>query len=120
MAAGAAEGRGGLLGSILTSLFYPHLPLLAVLTLGFKQIFTIAKTSLKQRSKVNNNHKDNGNVCTLLLCFWLLLVPLGQCFNVDKMEKQTQKVTDYTAFSNEMPKWNFFGHGSLVIYSITR
>lgn len=48
------------------------------------------------------------------------MVPLGQCFNVDNMEKQTPKITDHTAFLNEMPKWNFFGHGYLVIYSITR
>lgn len=53
-------------------------------------------------------------------CCWLLLVPLRQCFNVDNMKKQTPKITDYTVFSNKMLKWNFFGHGYLVIYSITR
>lgn len=96
----AAEGVSGLLGSILTRLFCLHLPLLAVLTLSFKQIFTITETSLKRRSRINNKDKGHGNVCTLLLCCWLLLVPLGQCFNVDNMEKQTAKITDQTAFLN--------------------
>lgn len=65
----AAEGVGGLLGSILTGLFCLYLPLLSVLTLSFKQTFTIAKTSLKRRSRINNKDKGNGNVCTLLLAF---------------------------------------------------
>ena len=106
---------GGLLGSTLVLFSCSSLLLLSVLATVFR-----ARTGLKQRDNLDNKHRDNGNVCLLLLCCWLSRVPLGQCFKSDNAEKQTPKIADYSTFLNERPRLNFLGYGYFVIYSITR
>ena len=78
------------------------------------------RTGQKQRDNLDNKRRYNGNVCSLLLCCWLLLVPLVQSFKLENAGKQMPKIADQSTSLIERPRLNFFRHGYFVIYSITR
>ena len=101
------------------------LVLLGMIALPFNETCSGFRT--KQRQSSNNNPKDEGNVCALLLCCWLLLLTLGQHINVNKQKQNqskqiglSQDINDQTVNINEIPRLYFFGHGYLAIYSNTK
>lgn len=117
----AAEGLSGLSSSIQVLFYSFFLLLFGMIALMFNE--KVTGSGAKRGYQSNSNPRDEGNVCALLLCCWLLLLPLGQHVNVNKQiqsKRISQDVNDQLVNMNKIQRLNFFGHGYLAIYSITK
>lgn len=117
----AAKGWSGVSGSTQVLFYSFFLLLFGMIALVFNEKVTGSRA--KQRYQSNKNPRDEGNVCALLLCCWLLLLPLGQHINVNKQiqsKRISQDVNGQPVNMNKIQRLNFFGHGYLAIYLITK